>query len=324
MKILLLRFSSIGDIVLTTPVIRCLKQQLDAELHFLTKKQFTQVLTANPYLHRIHTFEKRLAPMLPELRREKFDWIIDLHHNLRSARVKWALRRPSRSFNKLNFEKWLLVQLGINRLPKTHIVDRYMQTVRHLGVRYDNKGLDYFIPGQEEVTPGDLDPSLKSGRYIVFNIGANHATKRLPVDKIALVCRNTQMPVVLLGGPPEQESGRQIAALAVGQVFNFCGKLSLHQSASVVRQAYKVATHDSGLMHIAAAFHKEIVSIWGNTIPEFGMYPFYPEGQDRNVSMQVQGLKCRPCSKIGYATCPKGHFRCMQDQDVDMICRSLK
>ncbi|MEZ4942603.1 MAG: glycosyltransferase family 9 protein [Saprospiraceae bacterium] len=324
MKILLLRFSSIGDIVLTTPVVRCLKQQLGAELHYLTKEKFAQVLSANPYLDRIHTFEKSLAQIMPELRREKFDWIIDLHHNLRSARVKWTLRRPSKAFDKLNLEKWLLVRLGINRLPDIHIVDRYMQTVRHLGVRYDGKGLDYFIPGREEVVPGDLDTRLKPGRYLVFNIGANHATKRLPLEKIAAVCRNLPMPVVLLGGQAEQETGLQVAMQAGAHVFNYCGKLSLHQSASVVRQAYKVLTHDSGLMHIAAAFRKEIVSIWGNTIPEFGMYPFYPEGQNQNVSMQVEGLKCRPCSKIGYATCPKGHFRCMQDQDVDMICRALK
>ncbi|MCB0535187.1 MAG: glycosyltransferase family 9 protein [Lewinellaceae bacterium] len=324
MKILLLRFSSIGDIVLTSPVIRCLKQQLDAELHFLTKAQYAQVLTANPYLTRIHTVDKRLAQVLPELRKEKFDWIIDLHHNLRSARVKWTLRRPSRSFNKLNFEKWLLVQLGINLLPKIHIVDRYMQTVQHLGVRYDGKGLDYFIPGLEEVSPGDLDPRLKPDRYIAFNIGANHATKRLPVEKIAAVCQNEELPVVLLGGKDEQIAGAQIVALSGGLVFNFCGKLSLQQSASVVRQAYKVVTHDSGLMHIAAAFRKEIVSIWGNTVPDFGMYPFYPEGQKQNTSMEVPGLKCRPCSKIGYTSCPKGHFRCMQDQDVDEICQALK
>ncbi|MEM6699004.1 MAG: glycosyltransferase family 9 protein, partial [Bacteroidota bacterium] len=92
-------------------------------------------------------------------------------------------------------------------------------------------------------------------------------------------------------------------------------------SASVVRQAYKVITHDTGMMHIAAAFQKEILSVWGNTIPEFGMYPYYGSQKDRNTTFEVNNLSCRPCSKIGHETCPKGHFKCMELQDTGAIAR---
>lgn len=324
MKILLLRFSSIGDIVLTTPVIRCLKRQLGAEIHYLTKAPFTPVLAPNPHINRVFTFENSVGEALPALRREKYDWIIDLHHNLRSLQVKWALRRPARSFNKLNLEKWLLVHTGIDRLPPVHIVHRYMDTARHLGVKYDGGGLDYFIPPDQEVLPGDLSANLSPGAYYTFVIGATHATKRLPAEKIAAVCQCLRKPVVLLGGYAEAETGSFIAARAGNHVFNLCGKLTLHQSASVVRQALAVATHDTGLMHIAAAFGKKIVSIWGNTVPKFGMYPFFPDGVNRNITIENKALKCRPCSKIGYARCPKNHFDCMNALDIAQICSALE
>ena len=323
MKILLLRFSSIGDIVLTSPVLRVLKKQLGAEIHFLTKSAFAPVLAPNPYVDQLWTFERDLSELLPALRQERFDWVIDLHRNLRSLRVKWALRRPSRSFNKLNIEKWLLVQTGIDRLPRQHIVHRYLQAVAHLGVRYDGEGLDYFIPPDQECEPASLSPQLAKG-YIAFVIGATHATKRLPESKIIDVCRALRQPVVLLGGAAEAETGARVAAAAGPHVVDLCRRLSLHQSASMVRQASQVITHDTGLMHIAAAFRKPVVSLWGNTVPAFGMYPFYPDGMDRNLSLEVPGLACRPCSKIGHKSCPKGHFKCMNDLNTSQICAALE
>ena len=324
MKILLLRFSSIGDIVLTTPVARCLKRQLDAEIHFLTKAPYEPILAPNPNIDQVFIFEKRVGEALPALRREKYDWIIDLHHNLRSQQVKWNLHRPSRSFNKLNPEKWLLVHTGIDRLPPVHIVHRYLDTARHLGIEYDGLGLDYFIPPDQEVVLGNLSADLSIGDYFVFVIGATHATKRLPAEKIAAVCQRLHKPVVLLGGPAEAEAGIRIAMQSGGRALNLCGQLNLHQSASVIRQAVAVATHDTGLMHIAAAFSKKIVSIWGNTVPKFGMYPFYPNGINLNTIIENTELKCRPCSKIGYDRCPKNHFHCMNTLDIAQICSAME
>lgn len=310
LKILVIRFSSIGDIVLTSPVVRCLKQQLPhAQIHFLTKKAFLPVLQSNPYIDKIHTLEKPLSLTLKQLKAENFDYLIDLHHNIRTLLIKARLGIPSRSFNKLNFEKWLLVRFKINHLPKIHIVERYLKTVEFLGVKNDGKGLDYFL--QRDYWLHELLPDSHQ-RYIGLVIGAQHATKRLPVYKLIEVCRLADLPVVLLGGKDDAERGDEIAKVAGTKVYNACGKLSLDQSAFLVKQAERIITHDTGLMHIAAAFNKPVISVWGNTVPDFGMYPYQV---DQNKIVEVKNLYCRPCSKIGYKKCPLGHFKCMNEHN---------
>ena len=315
-KVLVVRFSSIGDIVLTTPVVRCLKRQLGAEVHYLTKEAFRPVLAANPYIDRLHTIRKDVREVLPALRAEGFDFVADLHRNFRSGQVRRALGAKSVAFSKLNLEKWLLVRFKADLLPRVHIVDRYMQTVQGLGVRYDGEGLDYFIPPEEEVRPATW---AGGGEYVALAIGAAHATKRLPVSRLIDLCSSLAQPVLLLGGPGDREMGEEVARQAGDQVVNLCGQLSLNQSASVVRQARVVISPDTGLMHIAAALRKPVLSVWGNTVPALGMSPFYPDGEDRSLLFEVEGLSCRPCSKIGFQRCPKGHFSCMLDQDIGRI-----
>lgn len=320
MKVLIIRFSSIGDIVLTTPIIRCVKQQLPgAEVHFITKEQFAGILKCNPYVDKMHTIRKNLSEIAGTLKKERFDYIIDLHHNLRSARIKSMLRKRSGSFRKLNLEKWLMVNLKINKLPAIHIVDRYFETIDSLGVRPDGQGLDYFIPAEDEVGIQTLPLAFHNG-YIGFVIGAKHFTKQLPDDKIIAICKKLDLPIILLGGKEDAEKGERIRTQAGHHaVFNACGKYNLNQSASLVKQAKKIITHDTGLMHIAAAFKKEIVSVWGNTIPEFGMAPYYGTISVNNKISEVKGLSCRPCSKLGYPKCPKQHFKCMLDISEDEI-----
>lgn len=331
LKVLVIRFSSIGDIVLTSPVVRCLKLQLDAEIHYLTKKSFSSIATSNPYITKVWSIEKDPGEVIAALSVERFDCIIDLHKNLRSWRVKRALRTTSYTFDKLNFEKWLLVNLKVDRLPRLHIVDRYLQALKPLGVHNDGLGLDYFIPADAAIAPADFLPALAQDRdyfyknfisktavlpYHAVVTGAAHATKCLPEEKIIELCRQLTLPVVLLGGKAEAAAGDRIAAFSGLHVVNACGKCSLHGSASLVQQAQKVFTPDTGLMHIAAALGKEIVSFWGNTVPAFGMYPYYGQKKDLNKTIEIRGLSCRPCSKIGYDKCPKGHFRCMNDIDM--------
>lgn len=183
----------------------------------------------------------------------------------------------------------------------------------------DRKGLDYFVPSDEEIKLSTLPEPFKSG-FIAFVIGGKHTTKIFPEEKVAEVCRKVTQPVILLGGKEDEERGKRIEQLAGSVIFNGCGKYSINQSASLIRQAEKVITNDTGLMHIAAAFGKSIYSLWGNTIPEFGMFP-YIEGKEGAISItcEVRGLSCRPCSKIGFDKCPKGHFRCMKDQNTDAL-----
>ena len=308
-KILIIRFSSIGDIVLTTPVIRCLKKQIECEIHFLTKTNYATVLEANPYLSKIIKIEKDVAEVIDELKKENYSHIVDLHNNLRSASVKRKLNASASSFPKLNIQKWLLVNFKINRLPDVHIVDRYLSAVHSLGVKNDNEGLDYFIPENQNILLSSLPQFLQNG-YVLFAIGAQHSTKRLPAEKIIAICRQLKYPIILAGGKEDVETAEKITASAPLKIYNACGKYSIHQSASLVKQANVVITHDTGLMHIAAAFKKKIISVWGNTIPGFGMYPYLPQ-QAPAAIIEVKGLKCRPCSKIGFEKCPRTHFNCM-------------
>ena len=319
-RILIIRFSSIGDIVLTSPVIRCLKLQLNAEIHFLTKSSFKGINSANPYIDKIHTIDKKVSEIIPELKALNFDYVIDLHKNIRSRQVCSQLKAKSFSFNKINIEKWLLVNLKINRLPDLHIVDRYMETVASLGVKNDGKGLDYFIP-KETSMPNEI--AMIDLPFIAFAIGAAHATKRLPKEKIISICKKIKKPVVLLGGPSDAEVGAEIKRLSGAHITNLCGKISLHQSALVVQQAEALISHDTGMMHIAAGLKKRIISVWGNTVPEFGMTAYYPDNEDNSSIIEVKNLSCRPCSKIGYADCPKGHFKCMREIDEEELLDKL-
>jgi ADP-heptose:LPS heptosyltransferase len=317
-KILILRFSSIGDIVLTTPVIRCIKQQVPgSEVHYCTKPAFKVILAANPYVDKVHVLGSKLGELVEQLKAENFDYIVDLHNNLRTRIIKFRLGKTSSSFNKLNYEKWLMVNFKVNRLPDVHIVDRYLQAAAALGIQDDGMGLDYFIPAADEVDIQTLPEPFRGG-YVAFAIGAQHYTKRLPTERIIELCEKLQQPIILLGGKEDAATGEEIAAYftqatnneqRATNIYNACGRYSLNGSASLVRQAAQVVSHDTGLMHIAAAFQKDIVSVWGNTIPEFGMFPF----RTRYKVLEVNGLPCRPCSKIGYSKCPKGHFRCMRD-----------
>lgn len=312
-KILIIRFSSIGDIVLTSPVVRCLKKQMpEAEIHYLTKPAYKEILENNPYIQKLHLLHESLGATIQGLKKENFDVIIDLHHNLRTWIIKRRLAKKAYSFRKLNIEKWILVNLKIDRLPDVHIVERYMDTLKSLHVDNDGMGLDYFLGDDVKVDKaGWVDSS--GGGYVVFAIGAKHFTKRLPLKKIINICREIDKPIILIGGEEDRVNGTKIADELNGKVFNTCGKLSINQSAAVIKDASKVITHDTGMMHIAAAFKKDIISVWGNTIPKFGMTPYLPDkGASVHKLFEINNLPCRPCSKLGHSKCPKKHFYCME------------
>lgn len=320
MKFLVIRFSSIGDIVLTTPVVRCLKQQVpNATVHFLTKKSFNTIVANNPYIDKIILLDESWELMLHELKMEEYDFIIDLHHNIRTLRIKKALAVKSFSFNKLNIQKWLLTNFKINVLPPIHIVDRYLATLKTFNVINDGKGLDYFIPEKDSVKQNDIPAQHQFG-YIGLVIGAALKTKQMPVEKLQELCSKINYPIILLGGKEDAEVGKLITQTDDGKIYNACGKFNLNESADLVKKAKLIITHDTGLMHIAAAFKKPIISIWGNTVPSFGMQPYYGNTTITHILAEVK-LGCRPCSKIGYNKCPKKHFKCMQYQNTDQIAK---
>ena len=209
-------------------------------------------------------------------------------------------------------------------MPDVHIVDRYMKTVESFGVKNDGEGLDYFIPAKDEVKQRDIPVSHHLG-YIGLVIGAAHNTKKLPVEKLKELCSKIDHPIILLGGKEDNENAKQIASVDPIKVYNACGKFNLNESADLVERSKLIITHDTGLMHIAAAFKKKIISVWGNTVPEFGMYPYYGKFQLAiDIKFQITGLRCRPCSKIGYAKCPRGHFKCMKQISMDAVAETAR
>ena len=350
MKILVIRFSSIGDIVLTTPVIRCLKNQIDdVEIHVLTKKKFSSLYKTNPYINKVYEYDDSLKKNIEELKLENYDYIVDLQKNKRSIRVTRALHKPHSSFPKLNFKKFLLTTFKINLMPDIHIVDRYFKAVEKLGVKNDYQGLDFFISEKNDYPLSELPENFQEG-YHAFVIGGTYKTKILPAVKVIEIIKKLNEPVILLGGPDDVERAneildkisesqnlknsesqklrhsdtQQLSNLDSQQLINLVGKINLEQSASIVKKAKSVLTNDTGLMHIAAAFHKNIVSVWGNTVPELGMYPYLPNEKEKCHIVECKDVKCRPCSKLGFKECPRKHFNCMMKIDCDEVVEKLK
>lgn len=323
MKILVLRFSSIGDIVLTTPLLRCIKEQIPGvELHYLTKQKFHSLLETNPHLDKIYTFQKSYQEVLTELKAEKYDHIVDLHHNIRSLGLKLKLKTKTTTFRKLNIQKWMLVKFKLRKMPKIHVVDRYFEALSVLKVQNDGLPGEFYLNPEDNVSLSEL---IQGDRFVAFALGAQFATKRMPLSKMIEVLDQINLPLVLLGDQNDAPVAEKLCQhFPEKQLIQACGKYSLRQSASIVQQAAVILTHDTGLMHIAACFQKPIVSVWGNTVPELGMYPYLPNHPFLFSIHECKPLSCRPCSKIGFKTCPKGHFACMNQQDAKAIATSVK
>ncbi len=309
MKILVIRFSSMGDIIYTTPVVRCLKTQIPGvEVHFLTKPAFKYIYDNNPYADKLLLLKPALSETIDDIKAEHYDYIIDLHNNLRTFLIKLRTGIKSSSYKKQPVRKWLSLKFKLKLVEPIHLVERYMKAVAFLGVKNDGKPIDYYIKAQHDITK--MLPPSHQNNYIAFVIGATHFTKRMPNEKIISICRQINVPIVLLGGEDVKANGNEIAVAVGSNIYNACGITSLDESVFLVSKAQKVLGFDTGLTHIAEAFDKPIGSIWGGTVPELlGVQPYMVK------DAEVIGieLSCRPCSKFGLEKCPLGHFKCMKD-----------
>lgn len=310
LKILVVRFSSIGDIVLTSPIVRCLKQQLSAEVHFITKNLYKTIVNNNPHIDKVYSINRLTNEVLNGLKNEKYDYLIDLHNNIRSSQLR-TVADNYLSYNKQNFKKFLLVKFGIDMLNNKHTVDRYYDTVSSLGIKPDGVGLDFFLDEKDIV-----DISIYNCDYISFAIGGRHFTKILPIGKIIEICNNQDKQVILVGGKEDFDRGERIAAQC-DNVINTCGDFTLNQAAYIVKNSNFLITHDTGMMHIAAAFKMKIISVFGGTHPQLGFAPYLPN--PNNKIIQIENLNCRPCHRYGKSKCPKNHFKCMKDIDVSLF-----
>jgi ADP-heptose:LPS heptosyltransferase len=266
--------------------VRCIKKQLNAEVHYLIKPSFRSVLENNPYIDKLLSYEKGI---IEKLRAEKYDIIIDLHKSIKSLLVRMKLGVKSYTYNKVNTEKWIFVNFKKDYLPEGHLVDRYFEGIKELGVINDGEGLDYFYKAEE------LSMELPTV-YEVVVLGAAHLTKRISNE------------LAHKGGKDVMEQAKEIKH---DKIINLVGLTSLNQSAIVLSKSTLVHAGDTGLMHMAAALKVPTHVYWANTHPKMGMYPYYGDYNIYTKWYEVDDLPCRPCSKLGHPSCPKGHHKCM-------------
>ena len=319
-RVLVVRLSAIGDIVLTTPVLAELHRALpEARIDFCTKAPFAPLVASNPAISSVVTPES-IAPG------SSYDLVVDLQNNRRSRAVIRKLRAGKvTGYRKRNWKKALLVHFKIN------VSDGYQSVVERYGEAL--AGIASKVAAPCGLFPSPEDRAFAAGALgaerplLAVCFGANHFTKRYPLERFAriieLVASATSARVLLLGGKEDEpEAAKLMAALpdaARSRVLSLAGKASLMQSAALLASVDAVLTNDTGLMHIASAFGKKLFVIFGSSVKEFG---FMPWGVEYEL-FETQGLACRPCSHIGRATCPKGHFRCMMEIAPERIASRI-
>ena len=313
LKILVIRFSSIGDIILTTPILRCLKSQLNCNIDFLTIKKYQNLLLSNPSIQDIYLLKDKSSYTNDFLKDKEYDIIIDLQNNLRSLKIRLGLKIKSFVVAKENIKRYILIYFGVNLL-NNHIVDRYFKTVENLKVYNDNKGIDYAISNV---------PNLKfesDKDYIAWCIGGTHEAKKLSVKQISNVITKLNIDVVLIGGANEKKMAAEIIKNTMTKkVHSFCGDISIEESAFLIKKSKLFLTNDTGMMHIASAFNSPIISFWGCTKPSLGFSAYMPNKNSENIIVE---LSKRPCSKHG-KYCRFKSKGCIKDIDYTTIYKTI-
>lgn len=316
LKILVIRFSAIGDIVLTLPILSAVRKKFPtAEIHFLTKKIFHGLLEENPEIDKIIYLDRNFSEIKNTLLLEGYRYIIDLHNNFRTLILRWYFigRKNNPTFltyHKYWLKRWLLIHLKID-LKIPHIVDRYFGAVASLGIINDASPKKMSLPKNYTLPDGLSLP------FVVLVMGTNHYTKTIPPNKLKEIVESIDEKIVLIGGSDEVQKGEILAKSYPEKVISLCGKTSLMESACIINEAIFVVTPDTGMMHIAASLAKKIYLVWGNTTPSLGFTPYVTSAASKVSFLENTNLPCRPCHKHGQDYCPKGHFACMQDIKIN-------
>jgi len=320
-KILVIRFSAIGDIILTTPVIRALKKQYpNAEIHYLTKKRHVDLVKYNPYLNRVITFDPEhtsLYSLIVQLRQQQYDWVIDLHKNLRSTMIRTFLSaKRTTTYTKGYWRRFLLIQFKYQSAkPYSHVIDKYFSRIKKYGVNNDQQGTEVFYPRELKEGIKKLF-SLSGNEIVAICPGASYFTKRWTKDGFEEVGRaliKEGKKVVCLGAESEKELCEGIAH-AIG-ARSLAGKLNLLEAAYVLQSSSLAITNDSGLLHLAESQNTPVVAIFGSTVEELGFFSSLKE----SVIVQNKEINCRPCHGKGKNKCPKSHFNCMKKNDKKQV-----
>lgn len=316
---MVVRFNSIGDIVLTTPVLEILSNA-DYEVHYLMKAAYSAILSNNPFISKIWTFNNRLEEVIPALRKENFDHIIDLHSNYRSWKIKNALNVKSHTFKKSRIRTFLMVHLGIWRKPKKHITDKFVDTIRPLVNVPHNYRCRYHLSKEDIKLSPQFD--IPDSSYYVVAVGAAFHTKTIPPLLLASCISAFGGHCILIGGKEDLDLAVRIESEISKEVhlYNLTGKLTIDESALIMNQADFVISGDTGMLHIANALNKSAIAVYGSTHPMLGYTPF---NDVRTFIIQNEDLGCRPCTKQGRQSCPKGHFKCMRDLRSEEIVEKM-
>ncbi|MEN3040601.1 MAG: glycosyltransferase family 9 protein [Bacteroidia bacterium] len=318
MRFLLVRLSSMGDVVLTTPLVRALHERYpSAEIHFLTRAAYQSLLRFHPLIQKVHIWEKRHT-----IYTLKWTGVIDLQKNLRTLLVRrYISAEKITTFPKENFKKWLMVRLG-QVYQLRHVVERYGEALRAWGVSPDHLGpLEVHIPAEiTESVRAFLAKLSSEEKYIAVGLGGTYPTKRWYAEYYVSLLNRLGYPVVLLGGHSEIPDAIQIARELSVPVLNGVGQFSLLETAAAIKAARVLITHDTGTAHLGAAMQTPTAVLWGNTTPAFGMEPW----KVPHLNIEIQSLSCRPCSKLGYRACPRGHHDCMRALTPDYVEKRLR
>lgn len=299
---------------MTSPVIRCVKEQLKSDVHFLTKTKYKTLLEYNIHLDKLYHFEKEWEDVKEELIAEEYSLVIDLHKTVRSIRLRSIFSCPVISFNKATIEKWMFLNLRINKLPDNHLIDQFFKGLKDIKVLNDGKGMELFVDvDTENRMMRILENHNIRNSYTVIVVGGAHLTKQIPMELAIDYINKTTEPIVLVGGPEEIEKSKKIVEFSNRFINNMVGHYSLLESAILVRESNLVITGDTGMMHMAASYNKKIVAIYGSTSPVFGMYPYLTDTEKKPLYMLNDHLSCWPCSKSGRSKCPKEHMNCLRD-----------
>jgi len=341
-RILVIRLSSIGDVLLVTPFLRILKQHVpDSDVDVVVRSEYAELLRWNPNVHMTHEFDVRsgwrgLLSLRRKLRDGGYTAVYDLHNSLRSRILRSWVGSRRYVVNKFTFRRLLLVRFKINLLRNAPPVwQRYIMTLpfyRDIDLSREDGELDLPLPANllQSARERLADLGLKESSLIVgFAPGAKHNTKMWLEERFVelgyFVVKELNGSVVLFGGKEDSSRcariAREIQKLSHSETaaINLCGELSLAQTAATMDYCQAIVSNDTGLMHIASARKRPLVAIFGPTVREFGFFP----NEARSLVVQRSGLKCRPCSHIGTRSCPHGHFKCMREISTEMVAQAL-
>ncbi len=327
-KILVIRLSSLGDILLATPVLRGLSKRFPfAKIDFLTKTQYAPLIDQNPYISRIIKLEKGDLSELLSLRkmiRSEYDLVVDLHRNLRTLILVPFLFGPSVTrFPKHSIRRILLTRFKINLLKKTlSVPERYLKSLEKYGVPDDGMGLDFFASPRSVIQAKDilLKHHLVEKEPVALAPGARWYTKRWPAKRfIELIELLPNNRFVVMGEESEKELGEELVKAFPNRVINFMGKTGLPTSGEVLRRCRAIVTNDTGLMHLGTAVKIPVVAIFGSTKREFGFFPF----RAKNIVLE-KPLSCRPCTAIGLDKCKNNTLECLEGISASEVADALK